>query len=354
VNEHPSDAELRSFVRHTLAGDLVIAVDDHLAVCGACRVRASSIGRAGSRLGELAADVLVVDPHLTDEQIQQYARHELPADGRERLVRHVEQCGTCGRAVTDLQRWATASPPPRRRVYLAAAAAAVLLLLLSSFAIVRWSSSSSPSMPSIAGLELLAADQQQRVAEVLRAGIAEPPAILTEMMTGSEVLMGPAGTQVFRLQEPLMTVTVADRPSFRWEALPGADRYVIAVFDERLRPVAGPITRSEPTWTPSEPFARGDAYVWQVTAHRGSTSVTVPAPPAPPARFRVMDAAEASALERVSRMAPDAHLLLGLLLAQAGARQDAEVHLRQVPPGDPHAHVAQRTLERLGAPSEAP
>jgi hypothetical protein len=347
VNSHPSDAELRGFVRHTLAAEQVIAIDDHLVVCDACRARASAIGRAGAKLVELAADVLVVEAHLTDEQLQQYVGNEIPAEGRERLARHLAECEMCGLAVNDLQHWSAASPRPRQRVYLAAAAAAVLLLL-SPFAISRWFSGDAVrETASVAGLELLSSDQQEQVMEALRAGVAEPPSILTDMMTGSEVLMGTAGTQPFRLTAPLMTVTVTDRPTFRWDALPGADDYVIAVLDAGLRPVAGPITLSATTWTPSEPLARGGSYVWQVSARRGTTSVTVPAPPAPLARFSVMDAANASSVERVLRIAPDAHLLLGLVLAQAGARQEAAVHLRQVPADDPYGHVARRTLERL-------
>jgi hypothetical protein len=353
VIEHPSDAELRGFVGHTLAGKRVIEVDDHLAVCDVCRTKAASIGRAGAKLVDLAADVLMVDAHLTDEQLQQYVGDQR-RDGRDRLVRHVAQCETCGRAVNDLQRWAAASSTPRRRVSLAAAAA-VVVLLLSPFAISRWFAGDSPrETPSIAGLDLLADDQRTRVTEALRAGVAEPPPILTAMMTGAEVLMGTAGTQAFRLTTPLATVTVTDRPTFRWDALPGAVEYVIAVFDGELRPVAGPITLSETEWTPSEPLARGGSYVWQVSARRGASSVTVPTPPAPPARFSVMDAATASDVERMSRVAPDAHLLLGLVLAQAGARQDAEVHLRQVPADDAYSHVAQRTLERLAGRQPAP
>jgi hypothetical protein len=149
---------------------------------------------------------------------------------------------------------------------------------------------------------------------------------------------------------PLFATTVSDRPEFRWDAFPEAEAYTVAVLDEDLQPVAGPVTLTATTWTPTEPLARDRSYVWQVTARRGNESVTVPAPPSPPARFRVMDEQEAELLERVSRAAPDSHLLLGILYTQAGARHEAESHLRQVPPGSPHASVAFRTLRELREP----
>jgi hypothetical protein len=66
-----------------------------------------------------------------------------------------------------------------------------------------------------------------------------------------------------------------------------------------------------------------------------------------------MDASTAAMLERVSRAEPESHLLLGILFAHAGARAEAEAHLRQVPPTDAYAAVSQRTLERLQRVSEA-
>jgi hypothetical protein len=202
--------------------------------------------------------------------------------------------------------------------------------------------------PTLPGLEQLSPAQQSKVEAALREGAAELPASVAQMSTRSETLMGgtPAGTG-FSLMEPLRTATLSDRPVFRWNPLPGADGYTVVVMDENLKGIAGPVAVSGTTWIPPEPLPRDRSYVWQVTARRGEESVTAPAPPAPPARFRVMDPGTAEILERVLRAAPDSHLLLGLLYTEAGARQEAEAHLRQVPETDPYAPVASRTLERL-------
>jgi hypothetical protein len=202
------------------------------------------------------------------------------------------------------------------------------------------------------GLEQLPPIEQSKVEAALGNGAAELPPSVAGMSSRSEALMGERSAETsFSLAEPLHTATLSDRPLFRWEPFPGADEYTVGVSDENLQAVAGPVTVSGTTWAPDIRFSRDRAYVWQVTARRGNESVTSPAPPAPPARFRVLDEATADLLERISRAAPDSHLLLGILYTQAGARHEAEAHLRQVPQTDPYASVAARTLERLQDPT---
>jgi hypothetical protein len=181
----------------------------------------------------------------------------------------------------------------------------------------------------------------------LRAGVAEPPADLADLGGGPEALMGAASGAPFRLIGPLATVTVSERPAFRWEPLAGAEAYEVSIFDDALRPVARSPSLERTDWTPDEPLSRGRTYLWQVTARHGAESVTAPAPPAPAARFRVLDGATARRLETASRDHPGSHLLLGILYGQAGAREEAIAHLARVPPDDPYFETARRTQERL-------
>jgi hypothetical protein len=243
--------------------------------------------------------------------------------------------------VQDLKKF-IATRQPRPRPYYLAAAAAIVLACLGAFAAARWFSD-----PTIAGLASLPADARERVEEALRTGVAEPP----ESLAGPpEVLMGTTEAPPFRLLEPLGTVTVSDRPEFRWEALAGADRYEVAVLDDERLDVASQAVVTGTVWTPLEPLARDRGYAWQVTAHRSGEAVIVPAPPSPMARFRVMDAQDAEAIEQLARVEPDSHLLLGILCALSGARSEAESHLLRVAPTDPHFETARRTLERLRSP----
>jgi hypothetical protein len=163
--------------------------------------------------------------------------------------------------------------------------------------------------------------------------------------------MGDAPGPSFRLLEPLGTLVVSDQPEFRWEPLRGAESYTVSVADEALRTVAQSPPLQAPSWRPDQPLPRGRAYVWQVTARRGKEEVTTPVPPAPFARFAVADGETAARLDRTARAQPEAHLLLGILYTQAGARAEAQRHLAQVPRTDRHYEVARRTLERLRDPT---
>ena len=329
---HPTDRELRDFVRHLLPAGSVLAIDDHLAACADCRRRAAGLGDAAARTTDIRVDLLALDEHVSDEAVNAYVARTLPATDRERVNRHLANCPACAVAVRDLERWVTARS--RWHPRMVAAAAAIVLLALAPLVVSRWRADDVPP----------------GVNRALRAGVAEPPAALTAMMAGSEALMGAAPAAAFRLTRPLATITPSDRPRFEWEPLAGATEYTIAVFEDDLTPAAGPTAVAGTNWTPPQPLARGRTYVWQVTARLGAESVTAPAPPSPPARFRVMEADIAAALQRQAEAQPESHLVLGILYTQAGARLEAEEHLRQVSPEHPEAAVARRTLEQLQLP----
>jgi hypothetical protein len=296
---HPTDTQIEGYARRTLDPADLLAVDDHLASCVDCRQR------AGARV-PLADGVT---------QLWEAAVDRAPSSASVRWM-----------------------------PYAAAAAAAVVLLVLVPVAL-RWRAGAGPGL---AGLETLPPEHRARVRAALQAGVAEPPADLAELRGRAGVLMGSPPAESFRLIEPLGTVTVSDRPAFRWSPLAGADAYTVAVADEDLRLVAQSPPVSGTEWTPATPLPRRRVYLWQVTARRGAESATAPAPHAPPAKFRVVDEDTARLLDRVARERPDAHLVLGILYAQAGATAEAVRHLAQVPHSDRHATTARRTLEELG------
>lgn len=317
MSRHLDDVELREFVRHTLPADRVLAVDDHLAECETCRARAAVVGDASTAMVEVLDVLRAAD-----------SAGELQAAGST----------------------AFGTQPTRYRAsyrYLAVAAA-IALLVLAPLALSRWWPATPPPVASsLPGLEQLSAGRRALVESALAAGVAEAPPALVELVAQPEVLMGQNPSAAFALIEPLMTVTLADRPAFRWQPMTGADEYTVAVFGDDLQPVADPVTVTQTTWTPPQALPRDRVYLWQVTARRGAESVTVPLSPQPFARFRIMDAATAADLDGLRRLTPPPHLILGLALAQAGARQEALEHLRQVPAADPHVQVVERTVAHL-------
>jgi hypothetical protein len=341
VNHHLNDATLRQFIAHELPADSVLAVDDHLSECGDCRERLARLGAANARVAVLETGLLGLDAHLSEEDVQRYAKGDLSSPERADLDRHLGGCPSCAGEVSDLESFIRARSLPPRRYYLAAAAA-VVLAILGAFAAGRWFSE-----PSVPGLASLPENIRGRVDAALRAGVAEPP----DSLTGPpEVLMGAAETAAFRLLQPLGTVTVSDRPEFRWEPLAEAESYEVAVVEAERGSFEIQESVPSTSWTPAAALPRDRTYLWQVTARRSGESITVPSPPAPMARFRVMDGEAAEAIERLARIEPDSHLVIGVLCALTGARAEAESHLSRVAQGDPHFDTAQRTLERLREP----
>jgi hypothetical protein len=345
---HPSDGQIEAYAKRALGPAELLAVDDHVAGCDVCRSRAAAIAGIAEAVAGLRSAVLPPESHLSDEQIAALAGGTLGPPESAAVAPHLDVCATCAREVREVTAWARERSRPPRVAYLAAAAAVLILLMVP--AMIRWRSPSGPDQgtrAALPGLEMLSAEQRQRVDSALQAGVAEVPADVADLGRRPEALMGESPGAGFRVSEPLGTATVTDRPTFRWEPLQDAEAYTVSVADDALRPVAESPRIAQTAWTPSQPLPRGRAYAWQVTAYRGETSVTAPVPPSPMARFKVLDDETARLLDRVAREQPDSHLLLGVLYAQAGARVEATDHLRRVPATDPRFETARRTLERL-------
>ena len=206
-----------------------------------------------------------------------------------------------------------------------------------------------PAVVDPSGLAALPADAQDRVRAALAAGSVPLPAPIAALAGRREPLMGPPGPPApFRVTGPVATAVAGDRPELAWEPLAGAGEYTVTIADEQGRPIGAGVRVRGTTFTPAEPLARGRVFTWQVSAQAGSRVLVAPAPPAPPARFAVLDAATAARLAQLEREHADAHVLLGILYAQAGVVADARRHLQAVPPTDPHAVAARRILNGLG------
>lgn len=340
--EHPSERQITDYARRTLPPADLLAIDDHVAGCEVCRGRARTLAGLSSPQHALGSDLLPIESHLTDEQLDACVGGGMSGSARADLRRHLDACAPCAREVAELAAWARKRS--RSRWLPAVAAAAVLMVLIP--AVGYWRSAVRPSS-SVAGLELLAAPQQQYVEAALAAGVARPPDFLADLRGRNEVLMGPSAAPTFAVIDPLATAIVTDRPTFKWQPLEGAESYEVLVADASLRPVMTSAPLSAPSWTPERPLARGQVYAWQVTARRRGERITSPVAPAPLAKFQVVDGATAATLSRVSEQRPESHLLLGILYAQAGVRDEATRHLFLVPSNDPSIAVARRTLDLL-------
>jgi hypothetical protein len=149
--------------------------------------------------------------------------------------------------------------------------------------------------------------------------------------------------------EPVGRVLLSDHPTFRWSPMTGATVYVVEVYDSKFNLVATSPELTSPSWTSSQPLARGQIYSWQVKATNGGQEFTAPRPPAPQARFRVLDQAKANELAKASRAYPSSHLTLGLLYAEAGLLKEAEQELRALQKANPDSEIARNLLSQIQA-----
>jgi hypothetical protein len=198
------------------------------------------------------------------------------------------------------------------------------------------------------GLTGLSAAHQQLIQNALRSRRVVMPAAISEVTAKAGVLMSSASPGVsFALQSPVGTFVQSSRPTFRWRVLQGATSYVVTVYDAAFRVVAKSEEISETQWTPPTDLERGLTFRWQVTAKASGRQVKSPLPPAPEARFKVLEPDKANDLQRARQALANSHLALGLLYAQAGLLDDAERELQMLIGANPQANVAKGLLQSV-------
>ena len=149
----------------------------------------------------------------------------------------------------------------------------------------------------------------------------------------------------FSVLEPAGSVLLTDKPAFRWSTLDGATGYVVEVYDAQFNLVTSSPQLSNLSWTTTLP--RGKVYSWQVKAIKDGQEITSPRPPAPQAKFRVLDQAKANELARAKRAYGSSHLTLALLYADAGLLKEAEQELRLVQRSNPNSELARKLLRQV-------
>ena len=343
---HLTQEQLSGYQLRTLAAAELLAVDAHLLQCAACRERLAVIAAVVPGLEDLRFQL---SEHLEYEQIVACAE----GGGAPELRQHLEECALCRAEVADLAAFrrelapvpaVVVSMPSRRGPsrWLGYAAIAAGIVAVVGLGVRR--DRNVPVAAPVAGVTqpqppaeaALPADQLAALERVRGTQQFEHAAVLDRLIAKRGVLLGAAGEgKSFGIEAPVGTTVLEDRPLFRWEAVPGATQYVVAVFDENFEKVAASPAVASPEWRPSEPLARGRVYNWQVTALVGGRSVRAPQPPAPEARFQITGADAVAGIETARRVHPANHLLLAVLLVQAGALDDAVAEVDALAASDP-------------------
>lgn len=163
----------------------------------------------------------------------------------------------------------------------------------------------------------------------------------------SSLMSSDTESREFALSEPIGNVVLSNRPTFRWSRMTGATRYVVEVYDEQFKLVASSPELTNSLWTPATPLERGKVYSWQVKATKDDQQVTSPRPPAPQAKFRVLDQTKANEIAQAKRQYGSSHLTLGLLYADAGLLAEAEQEFRLLRRANPDSEIARKLLNQI-------
>lgn len=164
---------------------------------------------------------------------------------------------------------------------------------------------------------------------------------------GSSLMSSDNQKDQFSLLYPVGNVVMINNPTFIWSSLDGATDYVVEIYDAQFRLVASSPRVTRPSWTTS--LERGKVYSWQVKAMKEGQEITSPRPPAPQAKFRVLDHSKADELARAKRAYGSSHLTLALLYADAGLIKEAEQELRLLRRANPNSDLPTKLLRQVQA-----
>lgn len=203
---------------------------------------------------------------------------------------------------------------------------------------------------TLSGADALPPAYREMLKETLAGRRLERSPQLKGLARPGSSLMGsePEGGE-FSVLDPVGSVLLNDRPTFRWSALDGATAYVVEVYDDAFNLVATSPQLNTRSWAAPETLTRGKVYSWQVKAVKDGEETKAPRPPAPQAKFRVLDRAKSDELARAKRAYPSSHLTLALLYAEAGLLDEAERELRLLQRANPDSELARTLLRQLQA-----
>lgn len=382
MTEHLTPDQINDHCRRKLSPADLLRADDHLAECIPCRQSMeAALNQTGMGLyAELAAET-PAGAHPTFEQNAAYIDGLLDDEERRQLQDHFASCVECARLADDLRAFRNEiapeldrefrpaeskpeAPPPRFQFRFPVLAWAAALALLAVAGWLLWRAPATQPPPQIAlasptpiattapatpvlarlndggavleldaqgrlsGTETWPQSYQQLAKEALSNQRVERSPLLAGLGRPASALMGgPDEESGFALLDPAGKVVLSDRPTLRWSKLEGADSYVVEIYDAQFNLAASSSPLPDLSWTPP-PLPRGQIFSWQVKALKDGQEFIAPRPPAPQARFRIVDQAAAAEITRLRRDFPTSHLLLGLAYAQAGLVVEAERELR--------------------------
>ncbi len=211
----------------------------------------------------------------------------------------------------------------------------------------------------LSGVPTLRPDQRGALAAALKSGRVMVSKQIAALVGKGGTLMGPAAPGPFRLFGPIGTASADDRPTLKWQPLPGATGYTVTIVDdlEHSEAATGTVTASSDgtvSWKPTVPLPGGRVYRWFVAAHKDGAEVQSPTRSDPPARFLVLERAHAESVQRNLAGAGRSHLARGMAYFTAGLLDEAEGEFQALVRMNPNSTVVKRLLDSVRAVRATP
>lgn len=252
---------------------------------------------------------------------------------------HVDDCAMCRRELEDL----LLQREPRRssRAWMIALAAAIAAIVVAIAAFVGRTDPETIAPRVIKVIAPPAIETRGPTARTHRYDNAQWEKLVVDAVTQKRLTfpatrgeLSPAPDVLRNSGEiaggglsPAGVVLEDARPELAWKSSDGAT-YTVSVYDGETE-----VVRSEPLkgsrWRPARALPRGRTLAWQVEVARGNDLQILPAPPAPPALFRIITENEQRELREAVTNFPSEHLLHAVLYARAGLRSNATDALRR-------------------------
>lgn len=203
----------------------------------------------------------------------------------------------------------------------------------------------------LSGVDHLPTVYRQMIKNALSSQRLEKPPLLAELAQPDGLYMRGGGNHGARFSviNPVGIVIFSDRPTFRWSPLEGATGYVVEVYDAKLRQIITSPQLADTSWAAPQSLKLGGIYSWQVTAIKGGEEFSSPRPPAPQAKFRILDETLANELDQARRAYASSHLTLALLYTKVGLLDDAEQEFRELQKANPNSVISLRLLANIKA-----
>ena len=217
-----------------------------------------------------------------------------------------------------------------------------------------------PLVPAVAGIQTrdthlaeeltaLPDDLRLAVSAAIQHGQVQIPADVRRLRDRAPAVAARLdGNTGFALLGPFGEATAETRPEFSWQPLAEAIGYTVVIVDTGLHPVEHSPALRATVWRPHRPLPRGRTYLWQVTATlRGGSKVVASSPTPSDAALPIIPLKLADEIAHFQQSHEEAHLVLGILYAQAGMLTAGVDELKKVPPGDLSYNTARTLLRSL-------